>query len=166
MGNFTDGLKAGFLGGFGVDYYSKRSSETLEAIRQQGAGQTTHSSRPDLRHEMRQFQWRLKQVEQVLMVDWPNAFATNDLGTVQTTVGTTMNVLIGFDAYLANDRAVCAILDEDAYADMVEAVREYGRAGDAWLAGDVASATRHMATGQQDWEAAVDYLEDQAAALT
>jgi hypothetical protein len=46
MSVFTDGLKAGFLGGFGVDYYSKKSREVLEDIRDGGVGQSEQSYLP------------------------------------------------------------------------------------------------------------------------
>lgn len=160
---FMDGLKAGFLAGFGVDYYSQKSSQSLDAIQQQGRAVVASAAASDQR-QIEEFTRRLQTVERVLMVDWPSALATNDLGTMQVTATRSLPVLNAMSDFLGRSDAVFDILDADAYVDLTDALIEYILAAEAWMAADVTSATAHMAEGLRAWDRVADFLDAMVAA--
>jgi hypothetical protein len=96
---FWDSLKAAFLGGFGVDYYSKKSSESLADIRDSlHAGPVQASVSPDVLVE---FQTQVLAVDRVVTAEWPAALQTEDLSVVQATVSRTLPVLDRMNALLS-----------------------------------------------------------------
>ena len=160
MGRFWEGVKAGFLGSAGVDYYSMKNNEVLEDIRDSRAVERASSGPSAADSEAWMYLGFLgnvaKPVENAVMVELPKAINMNTLTEWSSWAQPIIErAAATIRATPSPDHRTTAV--RDLY---VSSLDSYANAAGWWTTGERANGDRWAHHAAATWELAIDAAQD------
>ena len=146
-----DGFKSAFLGGFGIDYYAKKSAETLAEVRDDGRPYDVRLSADELNY-IGFLGTVAKTVEPLVIVDLDAAVRTNARAVWGVRAVPLLNRAIEM-INAAGEPPGQTLLVKLPYRD---ALRCYVLAAEARVAGLNSEGDAQAQKGAANWERAID----------